>query len=817
MKFSFKKCAIAVLAAASLAFGAAGASACAKKSVAEEVTGNIEITKTPAPSDGSLPTAHSGAENLAYIAAVLDAQTKWHSYGYTVTNASIATQVTRTWKDYSDGILITSDVTYSSMVKSGSQTCTVNGDDGAEVYFRASETPDASTTNLSAKWDTNPPTYYAQNGFLKTYGLLQTELSSYIINDESIAECSEVTVNSDGTYTQSFVLDPSLSTYYYQYGMKTRGGLAAFPAFESVSLSVTFDASWRVLSLTTRDVSQVNKGVVVKSVSDTTTVFSYGDDRFDNEHFGYYESYYSGYIGDTSLDVGGDVEEELVLDVTNVLSNGFAKILSGGDQFKASVKLGNRTYVGYIFVGLSLEDIAGSINVKLSLGKDYENQSLYVEYAGGNIRAYYGEDFAIGCNIAETKLAIGQLEQFIDGFAGALKDIVSIDASSEEGVDAISDLMNSLVLETGENKATLILETDDLLGLGVGIDAKLDFGVSNNSITFRNCDIYEISLGGEKLDFSLNLKVSSADVISRDETSATADLADYIADINALLSSDLIKVSATLDGAAQGVNLSALKGLKVALDAYCDIDGITVGADLAVSYIYGGAPISAKASVWYDYDIGSYGYGTAIISLTELNGKAVSVKVRCDIADLVEGISSALTYSGATFGGSADSLASIINGAFNADLSSLLTDLYADNSKIKVGLNIDTLLDALSIDVGIKFGSCSLVYERGDVSANGGKLSASLPAMGFNVEISGADGQLTQPDASDCLDLAYVLEDIEKFANAELYRAEITFDGAQATGLGISELGHRLRVSAYPNSQGSRHSSPHISTQATSL
>ena len=799
MKFSLKRFAIAVLAAAGLTFGAFGVSACAKKAVVEEITGNTEITKTPAPTDGSLPTAHSGTENLAYIAAVLDSQTKWHSYGYTTSNASIATQITRTWKDYSDGVLITSDITYSSMVKSGSQTCTVEGADGAQVYFRSSGVPDSSTTHLTAAWDANPPTYYAESAFYKTYGLLQTELSSYIINDESVLESSEVTVNSDGTYTQSFVLDPKLSTYYYQYGMKTRGGLAAYPVFESVNLSVTFDSSWRVLSLTARDVSQVNKGVVVKSVSDNTTVFSYGDDGFDDAHFAYYDDYYRAYVGDDSLDVGGEVEEELVLDVTNVLSNGFAKILSGGDQFKVAVTLGNTRYVGYLFAGLDLEDILGTLNVRLSLGRDYANQSLYVEYANGELEAYYGNDFALSCNLAETKLAIGQLEEFIKGFSGALEGIVSLD-SSEGGIgdDAVAALMDSLVLETSENKATLILDTDDLLGLGVGIRATLDFGVSNNSITFRNCDITEISLGGEKLNLALNLKVSSAEIISRDDTTATADLAEYIADVHALLSSDLIRVSASLDGDKEGVNLSAIKGLKVDLDAYVDADGITVGADAAVKYTYKGTHVSAKASIWYEYDSSASRYGKAYITLTELNGSSLSLKVGCDIADIIGGISSALTYSGADFGGSKDSLVAVLNGAFSADLSSVVTELYADNSKIKLGLNVDSLLDMLSLDVGVKFGSCALVYERGDAAANGGTLTASLPAIGFGVKISGADGQLAAPDASDYLDLSYVLSDIEKFANAELYKAEISFDGAKATGLGIAELaGLKAELTAY--------------------
>ncbi len=68
----------------------------------------------------------------------------------------------------------------------------------------------------------------------------------------------------------------------------------------------------------------------------------------------------------------------------------------------------------------------------------------------------------------------------------------------------------------------------------------------------------------------------------------------------------------------------------------------------------------------------------------------------------------------------------------------------------------------------------------------------------MNVSVVPESGKVELPDIENALNISYVLEDIEKFANAELYRAEITFDGAQATGLGISELaGLKAQLTAY--------------------
>ncbi|MGN1104814.1 MAG: hypothetical protein ACI4QI_08095, partial [Candidatus Coproplasma sp.] len=417
----FKKLIISVLTAACISSAAFGVAGCMPKSVdkSEPADRNVRTDRETPPTDGSLPTAYSAAENLAFIAGKFDSQTQYHSYTEGVTAAAIATQVTKNWKDYKDGVLINSDVTYSSMVKTGTQSCTVfgkdeNGERKADTYFRLSETPQSDTTSTTAVWKQDAPTYYSENAYNYTYGFLPNELFNYAVNAQTVISSEPIKKENDGTYTLSFTLDNTDSTFFYQFGMKTRGGLSDYPEFQQINLTVNFNADWQINSCDVHEVSKINKGIVVSSVSDFTTYYYYGEDNFDNVHFDYYNSYYKKYLGDNSLDQGGNSDGELVMDVTNVLSNGFATILNGGQQFEISAKLGNNSYVGYIFLGLDLADIAGSINLKLSLGKTLKEQNFYVEYADGDISAYYGEDFALNANIAAVKLEVENFAEIID-------------------------------------------------------------------------------------------------------------------------------------------------------------------------------------------------------------------------------------------------------------------------------------------------------------------------------------------------------------------------------------------------------------------
>ncbi len=812
MKFKskFKKLIASVLSAACVATTAFGISGCMPKSVdkTEPTDMNVRNDRLAPPTDGSLPTAYSAVENLAYIVGKFDSQTQYHSYTEGVTAASIATQVTRNWKDYKNGVLMNSDVTYSSMVKGGTQTCTVFGKDEegnpvADTYFRTSETPKQDTTSTSAAWKQDAPTYFSENAYLYTYGFLPNELFNYAVNADTVVSSEEIKVEANGTYTLKFSLDPVGSTFYYQFGMKTRGGLSDFPEFKFIEMTVNFNSDWQINTCDVHEVSNVNKGIVVSSVSDFTTVYYYGEDNFDNEHFGYYENYYKKYLGDGSLEQGGDSEEKLVMDVTNVLSNGFANILNGGQQFEIVADLGANKYVGYVFLGLDLADIAGSINLKASLGKTLNAQDLYVEYANGKLAAYYGDDFAIQANLAAAKLYADQFGEIINKITSAISPsqggaTLSEGGSAEtDGADPLTALMDSMVLTAGENQAVLTLKTDDLLGLGIGIDANLVFGINGNKITFRGADIRGLSIGGEVIDLSLGLKTTTTPLISRNPSKTPTDLATYVADVYSLLSSDLIKVSAILNGDSDKVALSALKGVNVQVDAYADLGGIALGADATASYTYNGNTISAKVGVIYEYNQNTGKYGNAYLSLKEFNGTPYNINVRCDINELIVGISALLQNAGASNTVETGKIVSVINGALSSDFSSLLTEMYADGSKIKIGVSVDTVLDMLGVDAGVEFGSCTLAYEKGE-GIHGGSLSANLPSIGFGMTVCGEEGELEKSDDNDYLDLSEILTDVKAFIDAKAVAVGLSFDGSKLTAVNVPELANlKATATAY--------------------
>ena len=632
MKKLFKTLSAAALVSAAATTAALGLISCTAKSTASEAPSDTAITRLAPPSDGSLPTAHTAGENLAYMAYVLDSQTQYHCYTYTVTQASIATQYTKSYKDYRDGVTISSDITYSSMVKSGSQACFVEGENGPEAYMRYSSAPSADTTNLTANWETGKPYYYDGQSYLTTYGLFQTEMTNYIINDLTITDSTPAEDNGDGTYTQSVTLDPTASTYYYQYGMKTRGGLSGFPEFQTINLDFTFDESWRVLAIDIYEVALVNKGVTVTSTSTSSASYSYDEADFEEEHFAYYDSYFKSYIGSTDLSTGGGAAS---LDVTSVLSNGFAGVLSGGQQFEVELLLGETLYKGYIFLGLDLADPLQTLNLKLSLGKSLEEQGLYAEYSNGEIKAYYSESFGMTANLSAVKLVIDEISEW----ANSLELSLSSGSDGSGGLSlpegALDELMGAMVLthEEGSSMANLTLAAEDILGLGVGINASLDFAVGEeNSVAFASADISNLSYGGENINLALSLKTTSAPVISRPSSGMEADLSEYAADIFSLLNSDLVSVSLSLDGSSSSVKIDALKDIRVEVTALVDISGRAAGVAADITYYYNETPLSATVEAYYDMASGSY--GKIILAVTSINGIKTDVRVHCDVAEL---------------------------------------------------------------------------------------------------------------------------------------------------------------------------------------
>lgn len=763
MKFG-KKIAATLLGILCAGCVAGGLTACKAKGPTE-TPDDATTYRLALPNDGSAPTAHTGLENIGYMAYALDRQDYYHAYAYCASKAMGYTQVTQTWKDYKDSVMICSDITYSSLVKAGTQACFVNN----EVYMRTSETPGKSTDSTSANWKTSKPTYYDRAKYLKTYGEYSTEVSVYIINKETIKSWGEVVDNGDGTYTQSFSLN-SKAASYYQYGMKTRGDLKGFPEFNSIEISFTFDSNWTVLSSYCEEKTKIAPsslgGIAMDSTAKVTTTFSYGDDQFDNMHYGYYDSYYKQYLG--KVDDEQDEPASDDVDILNVLGSAFSGVLAGGEQFNAELTVGQTDYSGKIYLSLaSIEDILGSIDARISLGRKDGKQDLYIDFAGGAVNAYYSDEFAMTLNVDAVSTIINQFKEWAerfkkDGASAASYALTEEEQSESEGFD-IASVLGMFKEEHDDSTVTISVETDDLLGTGIGVRLYMHFDRDGSSYKFNNIELESITYDSTSID--LRAKISpdkDGEIISHNKADAPANLADYAAGVHSMLDSDTLKVTLDFDGSKQNV-IDMLSGLSVKAQAYVELGyDIATRVDLDVAY----AGLNAELAVYYGNNIDFKSAGKIYLELLKVNGEEMGAKIYCDIDETVDAVKELLSLINNSqtdgsltedqSGEAAKSVADIINGILNLNFGEVLGDIYASNSQIRVSCDVDAIVNALGVNVnGVKFGTVALALGLTDGKAN---LSLTLAALGLDMRVEGSGEQVVLPDRGEYLDAAGLIK-----------------------------------------------------------
>ena len=234
------------------------------------------------PKAGDDPAKLSGIENVMRIAWVLQ-----HAENYSVEASGTVTakvvitytQDVKTYKDYSRGVLVQIDITKSDSIfinkNSAWQTC-FKGDN---VLIRKPSSSDTSSWNgRKTAWKTDAPSSYTRTNYRSSYGLFGFELTNYLLNESTVTEWSAVTKNSDGTYTQTIKPNVSTATSDIACRMKTMGDLSSTPTFSNISIKLTFDGNWRILSMHVEETYNAKSGNITakntKAVTDLT--YSYG-------------------------------------------------------------------------------------------------------------------------------------------------------------------------------------------------------------------------------------------------------------------------------------------------------------------------------------------------------------------------------------------------------------------------------------------------------------------------------------------------------------------------------------------------------------
>ena len=796
------------------------------------------------PSGGTYSELKSdGLDTLGYLAYVLDRQEFYHSESSTSSVAMIATQTTQSFKDYKDGIMLSSDFTYG-FVSAGTQSCFVpdgneNGE-GAGVYMRTSNgSVNSSSTGTNTNWN-DDVRYYPEEEYLYTYGQYSTEMTVYILNDETVTSWDEVRDNGDGTYSQKFYLDAEKAAYYYQYAMKTRGGLDTLPIFKSVTLDITFDDSYHVLEIDAVEDTNITYIFSMDSTSTTTTTYSYDEVSFDQPHRDLYDTYYKDYVGKLQ---SGDNEEEQI-DVISLLAGAFANVLNGqGQQFDATLTLGNTPYYGRVYLnvdmgGISSGDILGAIEARIQLSADqsFDSQDLYIELSDGKVSGYYSTGFALTADINSFGDIIDKFETWIstldfgsssdggtdgEGEGEDQPDEGEGDSSSSLN-DILEQLLGGLVLEESEGGVSVSLDISDLLG--IGLSAKLDFTASEGAdgtteYSFVSADIGGITYGGENIALSLGLAPSAAENISHDESETPFNVNEAADSLYQLLSSQTLKLRLSLEGAeladfASAIGIvdpgDSLDNLKLEVEGGVALDGLTVNA--AVRLIDTSAEKTLlDADVYYIYNGSSGAYGTAYLAITNLLGVECDAKVYCDIADLADTITKLVaSFSGEGDEGSEEGgaavlaedgfdLVSVINGVLSLDFGSVIKELTANDTVIGATVNADEILALLGTDVTL--GDITLEYSLGDFDAEdynteGGWLHGSVPSLGAEVYVYGSTLAIDEINFEEYLDLDVLLGSVIGVLSSETVTVDLTVTGGAVAdilaGAGLADLGASL-------------------------
>ena len=766
-----------------------------KKSGPVVVSPDATTYRKQVPTDGTLPTDATPIDNIGYMAYVFDNQSQYHVYAHNSTKSVGYEQITQSWKDFKSAeksgegykIMVASDLSYSGLVKSATQSCFM-GDDKA-ILRNGSKPTGTDSTPFDIQWDTGMPSIYDKEGFKYDYGEFATEISVYVINEDTLTGADDVIVNDDGTYTQTYYLNEKAGCWY-QYGMKTRGGLTDYPKFESIVITFTFDSKWQIIESYCEEKASICPRALgglmdMASNSVTTTKIYYEDSNIDEEHFAHYDNFFKQY---RDADVTDNTHTPEEPDAITVLGSGFSNVLSDdGQQFKMAITLGETKYNGRVFLKIpDMGNVLESLDARVSLEReDAGTQDLYVEFKESNLNLYFNTGFAMTADIDDISQSVTKITDWVNGLKSkpevASYALTAEEVGSSSGLD-LDALLQAFDMQLTDTEALITLQSDDLLGLGIGVDAVLGFDRTNvNGIdlfSIKSVDLKNVKYNGTTIDVKAEIVPDDSDkIIEREQAETPADIADYIDSVFNILNSKTVKVNIGLDD-------NFIEGLTLDAVAYLAL-GSDIAAYVEISALYKGVSLKLNANYIYEGT-----YGKIYLHVTEINGEEVDAKVYCDIDDAVTTIKDIIAiFSGNsnvnTLKSSAeDELAAIINKVLKLNFATLLGKITGDNNRLTLNINVDELLKVFDVSLDMQFGTVELTVDRVHE-----QISGSAPSLGLNVNIEGSENGIPAIDKKGYVDVNVYLDGVYSLLRNPSYDITLSFAGAKLTDeIDLSDL-----------------------------
>ena len=572
--------------------------------------------------DDNDPTLHTGVENIGYMNWRLQHQDYWYSEAHVHVKNSYDPQDVSTYKQYNNGVLISTDITSSKFLNKGVQYCQVRG--GDVVLFRNSKGGKNALNAINTPFETGKPGGHTLSEYKTKKGLPPLEFSVYILNENTVKECSEVIDNGNNTYSQTFKLNfenepyENDAAYWYktEMGYKSYGMMKEDPQFSEIIITYTFDSEWRVLSSKTKEFYKTITGMGgIDCVAQGTTVYVYDDEqRCYNPEF---ENYYKNYLA--------DYEEPTEKEITALgcLADAFGVVLSGDAKLSVDLTVDGINYAGTVQLNIPENDIRVDLgNIKVYMLTEDDEQYLYLSY-GDNVKAKIAlSDLTSNEPAMLAEDGGGEEVGILDKLLGALGD--------EECFTVADDKLSATL--------TPSINLGELLGIDLDITLNLNFKFNISEDRVITVDYVKADGGILGSDFSAELGFTDNGV----KALTQAEKAEYIAidvkRISSLASAEALKLGLAYGGngvEAEGEVVINLNELQVKADLRLTFDDDT-DAGIELSLIY------ADDTVYLT--VGSNGVQPAMLKvnieeaaeiIAELTGGTSSEAEKTDILQIV--------------------------------------------------------------------------------------------------------------------------------------------------------------------------------------
>ncbi len=615
-------------------------------------------------------------------------QTRWNGEYHGKVN-TVVEQDVQTYKYYKDGMLLSADLTTSSLVNSASQFCYLKDQD--RVIWRKPVGGPSTYNGMDTEWSTGEPyssmTISGEDGFKSQNGLPAYELSVYVIEGRTV-ESADVVELDDGRFKVTFVMNPKNWTEtdengneivkganaYYINQMIFTGGLPEAPTFSSLTVSFIFDENWVTYASEVSEAYSAAYGPInAPCTAWGKTEYEYGNDL---EFPTAYEDYFQHWA-DAEIDVAPPKKE---ITAVNCLAEAFGGLLAHPSALTLDLTVNGEKQSATAFLDLSKTDLSAfdlnALEARVGLG------ALNIWIENGKAYVKYGD--------LKVSLSLGELVGFFtsssEGEAGGGLDTDALLAALGEG--------QFIVSETSAELHSVL----PLLGLDIPVD--FYFAIDGEQkITLDRAEA-RIEAGGQTIGAVIKFGGTPIAALGEEEKAAYPELMPYIAGLKDVFSSDFFR----LDIGYNSKDISVMGAVDIAKSP------LAVQGSLTVSLPAG----EASKTLRFLYREGDVCLDLDGIKIKANVADAVElIKQYADLPDLGEGLSLDLGKLVST----------VLSEEFAANLSS-----REEDSAFRILVRGTELLGALGLE-----------FDLGDLSVTATPNSLALGALGATLSLTAGD------------------------------------------------------------------------------